>query len=63
MSTRSTVNLERGLLKRVDAWAARHQMPVGPGHRTLAVSELLEIALADNVVPRQVPLAIEGVPR
>lgn len=45
MSVRSTVSLERDLLKRVDAWAAGHNLPTGPGHRALAVSELLEIGM------------------
>lgn len=62
MAVRSTVGLQRDLLRRVDAWAAGHNLPVGPGHRALAVSELLEIALAQKPVPRQVTLATEGKP-
>lgn len=50
---RSTVSLERDLLRRVDTWATGHSLPAGPGHRALAVSELLEIALADKPAPRQ----------
>lgn len=57
---RSTVGLERDLLRRVDAWAAGHRLPTGPGHRALAVSELLEIALADKPVPRQAQLIQEA---
>lgn len=56
MAVRSTVGLERDLLRRVDAWAAGHNLPTGPGHRATAVQELLEIALANKPLPRQAVL-------
>jgi len=46
MAPRSTVALDRDLLKRVDAWAARTGRPTGPGHRKTAIEDLVSFALA-----------------
>lgn len=42
---RSTVSIDRDVLRRVDAWAIEHGYPEGPGHRAKAVQALVEAAL------------------
>jgi hypothetical protein len=46
MAVRSTVGLDRDLLRRVDEWAAKTGRPTGPGHRKTAIEDLVRYALA-----------------